>query len=268
MDGTLLRADGAIDPRDRRAIADVHARGVAVTLATGRLASGAIPTARELGITAPLVCADGGLTIHAETGEWLEHRTIGLAVAEGCARALSAHALAPFVMMHDAIHADASGEAHCDWIRVWTTTVHVHARLCDAPDWKHEGRVAMAVGVGAREAVLAAAAALAQAHAEHVEAVTFAVRGRAQWAVLLRPRGISKGASLARLSARLGVAREDVAAVGDWHNDVSMLSWAGRSFAMGQAPESVRASAKETLAATSATGGGVAEAIARWLATR
>ena len=44
-----------------------------------------------------------------------------------------------------------------------------------------------------------------------------------------------------------------------------MLRWAGRSFAMGQAPDAVRASAKEILAATSSTGGGVAEALARWL---
>src|SRR5690606_38875408 len=76
------------------------------------------------------------------------------------------------------------------------------------------------------------------------------------------PRG--KGATLAALAASLGIARANVAAIGDWYNDISMLAWAGRSFAMGQAPGPVRAAATDVLEA--AWGGGVAEAIARWLA--
>src|SRR5690606_23480875 len=43
------------------------------------------------------------------------------------------------------------------------------------------------------------------------------------------PRG--KGATLAALAASLGIARANVAAIGDWYNDISMLAWAGRSFA-------------------------------------
>ena len=52
---------------------------------------------------------------------------------------------------------------------------------------------------------------------------------------------------------------------GDWFNDVPMFAWAGRSFAMGQSPHGVRSCATDVLEATSATGGGVAEAIDRWL---
>lgn len=76
----------------------------------------------------------------------------------------------------------------------------------------------------------------------------------------------TKGRALAQAAARAGVLREHVAAVGDWLNDVSMLAWAGRSFAMASAPEAVRAAATETLATTSGAGGGVAEAVERWLA--
>ena len=57
------------------------------------------------------------------------------------------------------------------------------------------------------------------------------------------------------------MAREDVAAIGDWWNDVSMLTWAGRSFAMAHAPEGVRAAATDTLQQRT----GVAEAVERWL---
>ncbi|MBC7462735.1 MAG: HAD family phosphatase [Actinobacteria bacterium] len=44
--------------------------------------------------------------------------------------------------------------------------------------------------------------------------------------------GVSKGQTLAKMAARLGIAAKDAVAFGDNPNDFSMLSWAGRSYAM------------------------------------
>ena len=49
--------------------------------------------------------------------------------------------------------------------------------------------------------------------------------------------------------------------VGDWINDIPMFEVAGRSFAMGQAPDEVKSRATDVLTETSETGGGVASAI-------
>ena len=43
----------------------------------------------------------------------------------------------------------------------------------------------------------------------------------------------------------VGVAAEDVLAIGDGRNDIEMLTWAGRGVAMGQAPDEVVAAADE-----------------------
>jgi hydroxymethylpyrimidine pyrophosphatase-like HAD family hydrolase len=43
----------------------------------------------------------------------------------------------------------------------------------------------------------------------------------------------TKSQSLAWLARHLGVARQEVMAVGDGHNDVDMLAWAGLGVAMG-----------------------------------
>ena len=51
--------------------------------------------------------------------------------------------------------------------------------------------------------------------------------------------------------------------VGDWLNDLPMMSCAGRSFAMGQAPAEVKAAASDVLERTIEHGGGIAEAIDR-----
>jgi hydroxymethylpyrimidine pyrophosphatase-like HAD family hydrolase len=44
--------------------------------------------------------------------------------------------------------------------------------------------------------------------------------------------GVSKGATLSKIASRHGLTAEDCVTFGDNPNDFSMLSWAGRSWAM------------------------------------
>jgi hydroxymethylpyrimidine pyrophosphatase-like HAD family hydrolase len=55
--------------------------------------------------------------------------------------------------------------------------------------------------------------------------------------------GVTKGGALAALCARLGVTADEVVAFGDMPNDLPMLTWAGASYAVANAHESVRAAA-------------------------
>lgn len=64
--------------------------------------------------------------------------------------------------------------------------------------------------------------------------------GYSAW-VDLAPEGVSKASGLEFVCERLGVARTDVLAIGDGHNDFEMLEWAGRGVAMGHAPDRVKA---------------------------
>jgi hypothetical protein len=83
------------------------------------------------------------------------------------------------------------------------------------------------------------------------------------WGLVVRAAGVDKGTAIDWIAAHHGVTAADVVAVGDWLNDVPMLRRAGHSFAMGQAPQAVKAAAKYVLKASAATGGGLAEAAKR-----
>ena len=50
----------------------------------------------------------------------------------------------------------------------------------------------------------------------------------------------SKAKALEKIGPRLGVSREEMAAVGDGYNDLSMLEYAGFSIAMGNASEDIK----------------------------
>lgn len=59
------------------------------------------------------------------------------------------------------------------------------------------------------------------------------------------PPGVSKGAGLARWCAERGIAAADVWAFGDMPNDLPMLGWAGRAYAVANAHPDVLAAADE-----------------------
>jgi len=265
LDGTLLRDDKSVADADARAIAAAAARGLVVTLATGRLVTGALPTARRLALSTPLICADGGLLVDPGTGRALERRSITVEHADQALAALTAHGLVPFVFSADAIHCEPAGGVHRSIVDTWSSEIVIHPELAHAAAWRTPEGIALTAGLGQRDAVERASEYLRQTHADRFDTVHFSIGGGPVWAVRSLPRGCDKGDMLVRLAARLGIDRSRVAAVGDWFNDLGMFAVAGRSFAMGQAPDRVRQAATDHLAATSASGGGVAEALGRLL---
>lgn len=70
-----------------------------------------------------------------------------------------------------------------------------------------------------------------------------------------------KGIAVARVAKERGISSEDVMTIGDNFNDVSMLQWAGVSFAMGNAELEVKDEAKYTTSTNLENG--VGEAILR-----
>jgi hydroxymethylpyrimidine pyrophosphatase-like HAD family hydrolase len=61
LDGTLVDTDLILSPRLRQTVALAQQRGSIITIATGRDAKLTTRFARELGLTAPVICAQGGL---------------------------------------------------------------------------------------------------------------------------------------------------------------------------------------------------------------
>jgi Cof subfamily protein (haloacid dehalogenase superfamily) len=261
LDGTLLRPDDSIATSDLLALERARRAGVRITIATGRMVSGALPTARALRIDVPIICADGGVIACATSGAALECEAMTPATVRACLVTVVEQGLLPLLFLPDVIHGHASCRDLAPHFASWSPRMAFHDQL-DATAPLDD--VVLVLALGTQRATDAAREALTgdQGHAVDVTSFPF---GADLFAVRAQPRGCAKGTALARLAAQLVIAREDVAAVGDWLNDISMLAWAGRSFAMGHAPEIVHAAATDTLESTAAMGGGVAEAIERWL---
>ncbi len=258
LDGTLLRADHSVDPRDVAAIAELQAAGVTVTIVTGRLHSGATDAARACAIEGAIACVEGSHLIELATGTTLAHHPMDEDLAALLRTATSDHGLAGFVFEAGTIHHDRAGAPYAGYVRTWSPNLRV---ADDGLIWP-EGPLAT-VAIGAPAAVAAAHAAV-RAHADRLYAVTFAVHAYpGTHALLVRAAGPTKGTALTELCRVTGCELADAVAVGDWVNDVPMFEVAGRSFAMGSAHDAVRAKATDQLSTPAGAGGGIAEAIRR-----
>jgi len=267
LDGTLVRRDGQIDERDRQAVARLQASGVAVTIVTGRLYAGSRKVARELNIQVPIGCADGADIVDPRTDETLLHRGIVGPAAQAMRNALQGLQLAVFPMCTKVVIHDEIGEPFVRFIRNWSPDFEQVPDVLAHQCWQSESGITALVAVGPTEAIGKAATALR--HTAAFEVADFAV-SRAPGvpptarlhALLAHAAGVSKGDALRRIAGFCGCRADQTVAVGDWLNDISLLAAAGRSFAMGHAPESVKHSATDQLQADGKSGGGVAEAIA------
>jgi HAD superfamily hydrolase (TIGR01484 family) len=261
LDGTLLRSDGTVDARDVAAIRELQRAGVIVTIATGRLYSGALGAARACTIEGVIACCEGSHLIEVHSRRTLLHHAMTPAITAVLREVLGRHALAGFVFEADGIHHDETGEPFANYVATWSPNLTMVEEALDAHVWAQSPLAAVAIGPAC---AVASAHAELRPHARDLFAVSFAVSMcPGMHALLVRAAGPTKGTALAELCRTAGCSVAEAVAVGDWVNDVPMFEVAGRSFAMGSAPEAVRAKASDLLEQAAGAGGGIAEVVRR-----
>ncbi|KYF67778.1 HAD family hydrolase [Sorangium cellulosum] len=262
VDGTLVRRDGSIHEDDLLAIQRLQAAGVPVSIATGRLYSGTREVARRVGIVGPIACVDGSHIVHTEGDAHLYSRTISGVEAALLRSITERHATASFLFAQDSIVHDATGAPHVHYVRGWSSAIAEVERVSSHPYWEHEHGLLGLVAIGTEPQVMAAVEEVRSELGQAVFVVSFPLLHDV-FAMLVRAAGPTKGTAIAWLAEHYQCSPSDVVVVGDWLNDLPMFEVAGRSFAMGQAPENVKQAATDRLDADGLLGGGIAEAIRR-----
>ncbi len=258
LDGTLLRHDHSVDARDIAAIAELQAAGVTVTIVTGRLHSGATSAARACSIEGTIACVEGSHLIELATNTTVAHHPMADDVTTLLRATLATRDLVSFVFDSTGIHHGHAGAPYAGYVSTWSPNLRV---VEEQLAW--DTLPLAAVSIGDAEQVAAAHEVL-RGHADKIFSVSFALHGcPGKHAVLVRAAGPTKGTALAELCRGAGCSLEDAVAIGDWVNDIPMFEVAGRSFAMGGAPDAVRSKATDVLEQAAGSGGGIAEAIRR-----
>jgi Cof subfamily protein (haloacid dehalogenase superfamily) len=240
IDGTLVGEDLILRERTHAAIVAAVARGVRVSLVTGRMATSALVFARELGLHDPIVAYQGGLirampSRDGRVGRLLFHRPLAAAVAREATAWARTHGLDPhlnhlerFIIRAD----DPRAEDYSAFLGSRAELVPDLITAIDRPVTK-----VIAVGDEPRPMSLLA---FARRRFEGRAHVTIS---HPRFLEFVAP-GISKGRAVRWLARRSGMPLSRVLAIGDQVNDLEMISTVGHGAAMPHAPALVRAAAR------------------------
>jgi Cof subfamily protein (haloacid dehalogenase superfamily) len=244
IDGTLLNPQFQISPNDLAALRRAHAAGIEIVLVTGRRHTFALPIAQQLGFDLWLISSNGAVT-RSLSGETF-HRD--LMPRQTCLDICTS--MQEFrgntVLTFDKETKGAIVLEHLDdlnaSIRRWLeknmayiefvvpienalTTDPVQAMFCGSMARMSDAlRALNSTDLGNRITVL---------RTEYPD--------RDLSMIDILNAGCSKGHALARWAAHRGFHRDQVMAIGDNHNDVEMLEFAGHPVIMGNACDELRA---------------------------
>ena len=257
LDGTTLGPSLAIDPAVSKAIAAAQTHGVRVTIATGRLFGSTLPYARQLNIQDPLICYQGALIRDPISDEIYQHVVTPGDLAAEAIEMLRERDIFTIAYIDERLCAaehrvelDEYLKWHPEGIEV-VIDPHLAAMARERPPTK-------LLFVSEPPIVEREVARLS----EHFAGRLSAVRSHSLFGELTA-LGINKGSALAALAARLGIAREQVIAIGDHENDLPMIEWAGLGLAMGNGIPAAHALADAVI--PSVEQAGVAWAIERYI---
>ncbi len=226
LDGTIVRSDGTISRRTAKAFARAEEAGAVVVLVTGRPPRSVGAVAAATGHHGTVICANGALVYDLHDERVVESFLIPAPTVEEVVRILSS-ALPELGFAVETT--DELYRSH-GYRGGWIVDPHVDAELLplDEITKYHAAKVL------ANHPTLDADALLARA-SELVSHLVTPTHSSGFGLVEMGARGVSKATSLARFAAELGIGAADVVAFGDMPNDLPMLAWAGRAYAVENA---------------------------------
>ncbi|WP_199825452.1 Cof-type HAD-IIB family hydrolase [Streptomyces sp. SCSIO 75703] len=263
LDGTLLRDDKSVSPRTVSALAAAEEAGIEVFFVTGRPARWMDVVSEHVHGHGLAICGNGAAVVDLHGGPGA-HRFVKI-------RELAReNALDAVRMLRDAAPGTVYAVEQTYGFHQEPAYPRMHLEVPDdlapaeeilAPGSRADGEPVLKIL--AFHPTLDPDAFLTLARLAIGDRATVT---RSSPSALLEISGpdVSKASTLALCCAERGISHEEVVAFGDMPNDVEMLTWAGRSYAMGNAhPAALAAASGQTVANNE---DGVALVIERMLA--
>ncbi|GAA1477569.1 HAD family hydrolase [Nocardioides aestuarii] len=230
LDGTLVRSDGTVSPYTHDVIEALDARGVPVVFVTGRPLRWAEEVFGYVGAHGLAIVSNGALVW--DVARDAVDLTRAVPVADG---------LEACTLIREAVPGSAFAVETLDGIALEPEFLERHPLPDSAPR-------------GPLDRIFRGPALKVLARHEELDPQEFwtaaeeAVGERlvvtwssASTLLEMSAPGVTKASTLALLCERMGVDRSEVVAFGDMPNDLPMLEWVGRSYAMANAHPSVLA---------------------------
>lgn len=231
MDGTLLNNEGDITPGTLQAIKRAVDRGVIFSVSTGRPLQGVERYSHLLNLNAPFITYNGAVIVVSGTGEILFQQDLERADARRILELGRRYGTTMCVWSGNQLYGNVLNERIYDYVRM----SEVEPRLLEDEELLLRQGVTKILWYDDADSIGRWQKELAE---EQFGSVTFCTSKP----VFLEffNRKVSKAAALEKIGRLYGIKPEEMIAIGDGCNDLSMLEYAGLGVAMGNAPEEIK----------------------------
>jgi Cof subfamily protein (haloacid dehalogenase superfamily) len=233
LDGTLLCSDGTVSVRTQAALALAEEAGISIVFVTGRPPRWMESLTEHIGRHGVAICSNGGAVYDVRRKELVESFPLraedSLALVASLRTELPGASFAfeyPSGFSHepgyDSPMWDADAVQHVAPAEEFLATADAHSvfkLLVKVPGLDPDEMLRRACGVASGLAEITRSSPMLEISA----------------------LGVSKATTLARWCAERGITADQVVAFGDMPNDLPMLAWAGRAYAVANAHPEVLA---------------------------
>ena len=266
MDGTLLGEGGQVSPRNRAALAQAHAHGIEIVVATGRRHSYAMGPLRSCNLCpSNALISSNGTVIRSVAADLLHRAHMPMDTAKW----LCEHARdfrSTLVITFDTTGPDGDelpGALVCEHGHTLNSTINKWMEA-NARFFQHVDRIedALLSEPPIQMMLCGTVDQMREAERQLADHIKVAAPGdeptpdteitlhRTEYperdlSILdILPAGISKASALVRLGELRGIAPAEMMAIGDNWNDLAMLELVGTPIVMGNAPPELQAIAQ------------------------
>ncbi|CAH1215165.1 Sugar phosphatase YidA [Paenibacillus plantiphilus] len=232
VDGTLLRDDHVLTPAVREAVREAASRGAEIVLCTGRGPTNTLPVLEELGLSGTIITHNGAATVDAARREVIHQY------------GFTADEVAQFrdYCLLGGHHFDLNTAFDLMIEGITPGAEAMYSRYRVEPIWRNaadslpDGLIKFTVFGEQREIDIIEAD-----WQQWTDGLQFIRSG--DYFIDVQNREASKAAALKQLAQARAIDPSRIMAIGNYFNDVGMLSFAGLGIAVANSPEAVKAAA-------------------------
>lgn len=232
LDDTLLDSRHNITEKTANIINQLLKMGIKVVLATGRMYRSSLPYARKLNLSGEIICYNGAYIRDLEKGTVIYHQPIDLALAEDVISETEKAGLYLNLYQDDELYVSERNEKSELYREISGIESKAVGRLSE---FIKKAPTKMLVIEIEREKLQKSLAYFQEKYSSVVE-----ITQSKEFFIEFMARGVSKGNALKITAERHGLPLDEVIAIGDSYNDISMIKAAGIGIAVGNAPLAVK----------------------------
>ena len=244
LDGTLLNRDSALSARTAETLRRLADRGIAYTVATGRMLHGSREILQGHGFRLPHVLKNGVMIWHPDSGRYSHVSILTQGEIQHVLEAVMAQRITPFIFTlepgnrHAVYHAPLQGSAEEGLVKHYVKQAGLDVRpVAELPGTADITNIS---AIGAM-ATIQKIERLIDAEEHLVAYAGAALEGEHLGWIDIHHSEASKGGAILQLKRDLGASR--VICFGDGDNDLSMFAMADESYAPVNAKPRVKAAA-------------------------